>query len=80
MKKITYTVALLLCSNFLLAQCDGRYQTEIFDQVDVSTVTYSDIHNLSMDIYQPVGDDVTNRPLIVFAHGGTFITGSKDNL
>ena len=78
MKKITY-IATLLVTNFLFAQCDGRYETEIFNQVDITTVTYSDIHNLSMDIYEPVGDDVTNRPLIIFAHGGTFITGSKDN-
>jgi len=78
MKKSTYIIALLF-SNFLFAQCDGRYEMEIFEQVEVNTVTYSDIHNLSMDIYQPVGDDVTNRPLIIFAHGGTFIFGNKNN-
>ena len=32
-----------------------------------------------MDIYRPVGDTETNRPLIIFAHGGTFIFGSKNN-
>ena len=32
-----------------------------------------------MDIYQPVGDTETSRPLIIFAHGGTFIFGSKNN-
>ena len=78
MKKYTYIMA-FLCANFLLAQCDGRYEMEIFNEVDITTVTYSDIHNLSMDIYQPVGDNVTNRPLIILAHGGTFIFGSKDN-
>ena len=67
--------------NFLLAQnpCEGRYTEEIFDNIDVTTVTYSEIHNLSMDIYQPVGDDFINRPVIIFAHGGTFIFGSKNN-
>ena len=78
MKKSTYIIALLF-SNFLFAQCDGRYEMEIFEQVEVNTVIYSDVHNLSMDIYQPVGDDVTNRPLIIFAHGGTFIFGNKNN-
>lgn len=78
MKKFIY-IAVLLFANFLFSQCDGRYETEIFDEVDVTTVTYSDLYNLSMDIYQPVGDDMTNRPLIIFAHGGTFITGSKNN-
>lgn len=79
MKKSTYIIALLF-SNFLFAQCEGRYEMEIFEQVEVNTnVIYSDVHNLSMDIYQPVGDDVTNRPLIIFAHGGTFIFGNKNN-
>ena len=78
MKKYNYIIALLF-ANFLFAQCDGRYEMEIFDEVEVTTVTYSDIHNLSMDIYQPIGDDVTNRPLIILAHGGTFIFGSKNN-
>ena len=78
MKKYNYIIA-LLCANFLFAQCDGRYEMEIFDEVEVTTVTYSDIHNLSMDIYQPIGDDVINRPLIILAHGGTFIFGSKNN-
>ena len=78
MKKYNYIIT-LLCVNFLFAQCDGRYEMEIFDEVEVTTVTYSDIHNLSMDIYQPIGDDVTNRPLIILAHGGTFIFGSKNN-
>ena len=32
-----------------------------------------------MDIYTPVGDNYTNRPLLIFAHGGSFIGGSKTN-
>ena len=78
MKNFIYITAFLF-ANFSFSQCDGRYEMEIFDEVDVTTVTYSDVHNLSMDIYRPVGDDFTNRPLIIFAHGGTFITGSKNN-
>ena len=81
MKNITKILTFFLFINSLIAQnpCEGRYVEEIFDNVDVTTVTYSDVHNLSMDIYQPVGDDVTNRPVIIFAHGGTFIFGSKNN-
>jgi dienelactone hydrolase len=33
--------------------------------------------NLKMDIYQPVGDVATLRPLIIIAHGGSFVYGSK---
>jgi acetyl esterase/lipase len=32
---------------------------------------------LRMDIYQPAGDTVKRRPLIVFAHQGGFFLGSK---
>jgi para-nitrobenzyl esterase len=33
--------------------------------------------NLLMDIYQPVGDVATMRPLVIIAHGGSFVSGSK---
>ena len=59
--------------------CSNRYETELFNNVSVETVTYSDPHNLQMDIYTPLGDVCTNRPLLIFAHGGTFIFGSKTN-
>ena len=32
---------------------------------------------LKLDVYQPVGDVATNRPLIIIAHGGSFYTGTK---
>jgi para-nitrobenzyl esterase len=32
---------------------------------------------LVMDVYQPAGDTVKRRPLIIFAHGGGFIAGTK---
>ncbi len=32
---------------------------------------------LRMDIYQPVGDTNTNRPVIIFAFGGGFVNGSR---
>jgi poly(3-hydroxybutyrate) depolymerase len=63
----------------LHAQCDDRYSEEVFDEVSVSTVTYSDVHNLQMDIYQAVGDTETQRPLIILAHGGSFIAGIRTN-
>ncbi|MAZ30656.1 MAG: hypothetical protein CMP57_01020 [Flavobacteriales bacterium] len=61
------------------AQCDGRYIEEIFTEFNVSTETYSDIHNLQVDIYQPEGDLVDNRPLLILAHGGSFIAGVRTN-
>ena len=32
-----------------------------------------------MDVYTPDGDTFTQRPLIIFAHGGVFIGGDKNN-
>ena len=33
---------------------------------------------LSMDIYQPSGDTLSQRPVIIFAHGGGFADGDKN--
>ncbi len=32
-----------------------------------------------MDVYMPAGDTMTGRPAIIFAHGGGFVTGSKNH-
>lgn len=66
--------------------CSGnRYLDEIFSSYTLtSDIQYgSNISvemqpvNLLLDVYQPQGDVETNRPLIIFAHGGSFIGGSK---
>ena len=68
-------------SQLVDCDCSNRYETEIFNDISVETVTYSDTFNLQMDIYTPNPDiDMcTNRPLIILAHGGSFIGGSKSN-
>ncbi len=78
--------SLILVSHFVFAQCDGRYQNEIFSDVSKTTVEYTDVYDwsssdsgLDMDIYQAEGDTATNRPLIVFAHGGVYVAGNKNN-
>jgi poly(3-hydroxybutyrate) depolymerase len=81
MKKLLY--ALMVTSGIMagqkaIAQCPaGRYNTELFTDYTVTTVTYSTPHNLQMDIYQPTGDTYTNRPVMLLAHGGSFISGNK---
>ena len=63
----------------------GRYDVQIFQQVTVHTdipygtamTVFSTPQTLVMDIYEPTGDTVQMRPLIVFAHGGSFLGGSK---
>ena len=79
-------VLLFIMSSELFSQCDGRYENEIFDEVSKTIVEYTDVYNwsaldsgLDMDIYQPVGDTVTNRPVLIFAHGGVYVAGNKNN-
>lgn len=35
------------------------------------------VQNLVMDLYQPQGDTLSNRPAIIFAHPGGFVTGNR---
>ena len=66
--------------NVVFSQCGGRYQTEIFSSCSNVEIEYTDIHDwdskttgLKMDVYTPDGDTFTQRPLIIFAHGGVFM-------
>ena len=83
-----------LLTSFLYPQseCDGeRYTDAIFSQVNVtSNVLYGGNYNpniwgqnewqdLYMNIYEPNGDDVEDRPLVFFLFGGSFVAGSKTN-
>lgn len=64
-----------------------RYDQEVFSTVQItSDVTYgANIDNggnnlvLTMDIYEPSGDTASIRPLIVWAHGGSFLGGTKND-
>lgn len=73
----------------LQAQCDGdRYFNQIFnDFTEEENIVYGtnlDLNgaevSLLLDVYQPVGDTQTDRPLIIMVHGGSFIGGSKDEI
>jgi len=85
MKKIL--LALAIVSGFKAqAQCDGnRYLNYIFNEVQVtSDVPYGENLKfdgtnqvLACDIYEPVGDNVSNRAAVIVAHGGFFLSGSK---
>ncbi len=82
MKKIsTLLILILITYSSSFGQCDGRYQTEIFSTVSVSTVNYSDVYTdqyHEMDIYTPDGDTATNRPVVLYMHGGSFYAGDKN--
>lgn len=87
MKQILYGL-LALFPVTAIGQTDctnGRYYSPIFQNVDViPNVTYGanwntsgQYQSLEVDIYKPAGDTVTNRPLIILAHGGSFVAGDR---
>jgi len=46
-----------------------------------TTTTYTGAAiDLKLDIYQPVGDTATERPVMMWMHGGYWIGGSKENM
>jgi len=80
MKKLILLLFTLTISHSVFSQCNGRYETEIFNSVTKTTVNYSDVYingQHEMDIYTPDGDTEINRPLILFMHGGSFYGGNK---
>lgn len=81
MKKM-YLLAFLGFSFFIQSavygQCDGRYSEEIFSSVTKETVVYTeDGSGFQMDIYEPEGDTLSERALIIMAHGGSFSAGDR---
>ncbi len=76
-----FTVSL----NRVNAQCTGgRYYNSIFSTINTSTVIYGNAvlydgvdTNLRVDIYQPAGDTFAARPLLIFAFGGSFVSGAR---
>jgi len=91
MKKIFTLLSLFAfgsAATMAQTECDGvRYRTyNLFPSVDVtSNVTFgSNIAvggggntQLRLDVYQPAGDTLTDRPVIIVAFGGSFIGGNK---
>jgi len=83
---------ILFTITFLNSQT--RYLDEVFDEVTITEdVVYGNAPDLpfiflfesntvdidlDMDIYQPVGDTLTNRPVIIFAHTGSFFSGNNE--
>lgn len=62
-----------------------RYIEPLFDEYELlSDIKYGSAVNLEgktqdllLDVYHPQGDTAALRPLIIWAHGGSFIGGSK---
>lgn len=75
-------------SGQVLIDCSsGRYDQEVFQSVLVTaaqpfgaSVSQSGANQvLYMDVYEPAGDTALQRPLIVWAHGGSFVGGTRSD-
>jgi len=68
--------------------CEGdRLVEPIFAEVQISesvkfgvgTNVLNQEFDLLMDVYEPVGDNLRDRPVVVLAHGGSFVGGDRKN-
>ncbi len=83
-KKINILIITLIVLSFGYEPI--RYKDKIFTEVeksaDVKYGSNKDYQNnqkdLHIDIYQPKNDTVKSRPCLVFVHGGSFMTGNKE--
>ena len=80
----------LIFFSFSISQecTNGRYEQEIFDNIYVTSGIYYGTNiqegifgntneDLYLDVYEPYGDDLENRPVVIFMFGGSFIGGSR---
>ena len=86
---IAYLFFLVMISFSFSQECeDGRYEDEIFDNIYITSGVYygtnineglfgSSNEDLYLDVYEPYGDDLEDRPVVIFMFGGSFVGGSR---
>ena len=77
-KLLLLIFTVITCLSVSTSHAQTRYQDSIFAAYSVTSVPYS-VYGDSMDIYQPTGDVQATRPLIVLAHGGSFVAGNRSD-
>jgi poly(3-hydroxybutyrate) depolymerase len=87
MKKLLSIVACLgMAQVFAQTPCEsGRFAEDVFENVTVtSNIVYGQNTSWSgsnttlyVDFYEPTGDVMEKRPLIIWVHGGSFLGGSR---
>jgi hypothetical protein len=69
------------------AQTGQRYAEPVFDEVNIETgIPFSSAikegatspTTLYLDFYEPMGDTLSERPLVITVFGGAFVAGSRD--
>ena len=88
-KLIVISMVLLLCGFFAnaMAQSSRRYAEPVFEEVNVeSDIPFSSVIEegetspitLYLDFYEPQGDTLSVRPLVITVFGGAFVAGGRD--
>lgn len=81
------SLVFLFWSSAALAQSGQRYAQPVFDDVTTTTgIAFSSAlregasepTTLYLDFYEPTGDTLSARPLVITVFGGAFVTGSRD--
>lgn len=94
MKRLYFLCLLISIGQFAMAQadhpgCDGlRFRSTTFSEVNVTeavlygsgTTIAGNLDSLYMDIYEPAEDGLEQRPTIILAFGGAFISGERQDL
>ncbi len=84
---ICWALVCLLLPGALLAQTGGRYAAPVFENVvKTSGIPFSSAEGigqstpatLSLDFYEPSGDTLSARPLVITVFGGAFVAGNRE--
>lgn len=83
------TVSLLSFQSFAQDCSGNRYSQPIFTDIDSAVnIKYGSnykqngatLEDLYLDVYYPKNDTDTDRPVVLLAHGGSFMAGSRKDL
>lgn len=84
----TFLLAIVICTSlYINAQCTSRrYLDTVFHDATVTSAIYYGTadnqlgisQDLYLDFYEPTGDTLSSRPLIVYAFGGAFLIGTRN--
>ena len=91
MNRYILLLVVLTATVFSQSECDGeRYMSDIFPDIQItSNIEYGEnitedilgteyTQTLYLDVYEPEGDNVNERPLIIFMFGGAFISNDRN--
>jgi len=79
-------VAFTMAASAQTACNGGRYESDVYTvdstlgiKYGLNTTNTGAIDTLKLDVYQPHADTATKRPLIIWVHGGSFLSGTSQD-